>query len=75
VFLANLSFSGCFAEYAEQSGEIYSPNYPANYDNNMDCLVVIRAPPETVIHLQFIHMDIEDNEDCIYDWLRVKTLY
>ncbi|ELT94898.1 hypothetical protein CAPTEDRAFT_124522, partial [Capitella teleta] len=61
----------CNAVYVEKYGTIYSPNFPSFYDNNMDCLALIKAPPSTVIVIKFKHMDIENHEDCIYDWLEV----
>ncbi|ELU00196.1 hypothetical protein CAPTEDRAFT_100595, partial [Capitella teleta] len=63
---------GCNAVHVAQSGSIYSPNFPSIYENNLDCLTLIKAPPNSVIVISFKHMNIENHEDCIYDWLQVS---
>ncbi|ELU08078.1 hypothetical protein CAPTEDRAFT_59496, partial [Capitella teleta] len=55
---------GCNAVHVAQSGSIYSPNFPSIYENNLDCLTLIKAPPNSVIVISFKHMNIENHEDC-----------
>ena len=35
------------------SGEIKSPNYPNNYDNNLECIWIITVPVGNVVELSF----------------------
>jgi hypothetical protein len=47
--------AGCGSEspLVEPSGVIESPNYPDQYGNNNDCIWVIEAPADQIIHLTF----------------------
>ena len=49
------------------SGQLTSPNYPDDYDNNLDCFWNITIP-FGIITLNFTDVY---TESCIYDWLKV----
>ena len=46
----------------DSDGYIMSPNYPQQYENNLDCRWTIKAPVENIITLTLSEFDIE-NED------------
>ena len=53
-------------------GMITSPSYPGNYPDNADCVYIISQPPDTVILLNFLNMDVENHSTCKYDYLQVR---
>lgn len=57
------------------SMEFYSPNYPENYPNNIECVRAIEAQPGFEIQLDFREkFDMESGKDkeCRYDYLEVR---
>ncbi|XP_026222382.1 ovochymase-2 [Anabas testudineus] len=55
----------------EEQTVIHSPNYPQSYSN--DCVVrwVVYAPPGHVVKIDFVDMDLEESDTCLYDSLSV----
>uniref|UniRef100_A0A1I7UBJ4 CUB_2 domain-containing protein n=1 Tax=Caenorhabditis tropicalis TaxID=1561998 RepID=A0A1I7UBJ4_9PELO len=47
------------------SGQIYSPNYPDNYDNMADIVYTITVPTGNYIHLEFLDFLTEDSYDVL----------
>ncbi|XP_071477908.1 protein SpAN-like [Diadema antillarum] len=64
---------GCVYRLTDPEGEIMSPNYPNNYDNNQNCLYMIEGAPGATITLTFVDMDIESHTTCAYDSVEVRT--
>ncbi|VDI21612.1 cubilin, partial [Mytilus galloprovincialis] len=54
------------------SGIITSPNYPSDYNNDLDCEYIIKSPTKQPITLVFEDFDIEDDDDCTKDYVSVK---
>ncbi|KAJ8044115.1 hypothetical protein HOLleu_11493 [Holothuria leucospilota] len=50
---------------------ISSRNFPNNYNNNEMCNYLITADSNSLIKLTFTSMDIEDDQECLYDKLLV----
>ncbi|KAM7363855.1 tolloid-like protein 1 tolkin isoform 1-T3 [Cochliomyia hominivorax] len=42
-----------------------------NYDTNMDCEWTIQAPPSSNVQLIFLTFDLENSENCTYDYVQV----
>ncbi|XP_076766726.1 cubilin [Xylocopa sonorina] len=56
------------------NGVIESPNFPANYEHNLNCSWTIDAPMGNKINLTFSHFDLEGTgieNECKYDYLEV----
>lgn len=53
-----LLFLECGGLQKSVKGIITSPNYPNNYDNNMECLWIIEVPATHTINLAFVDVDI-----------------
>ncbi|KAM5338742.1 cubilin [Glossophaga mutica] len=51
--------SRCGSNFTKPSGYIMSPNYPSQYDNNMDCTYFIEANPTSVVLLTFVSFHLE----------------
>jgi len=52
---------------------ISSPNYPENYENDLEETYEITAPGEDdILEISFAHFDLEYEEDCEYDSLMIK---
>ncbi|XP_033105647.1 neuropilin-2-like [Anneissia japonica] len=50
---------------------ISSPMYPDNYPRYSKCAWLIRGDPDEAIIFQFVDMDIEVEEDCPFDAIRI----
>lgn len=53
------------------SGLITSPDYPDNYPNNAECHWVIQATSNSVIKLIFVDFQMENNEQCNFDYVAI----
>ncbi|XP_056636815.1 uncharacterized protein LOC130445275 [Diorhabda sublineata] len=56
-------------------GSITSPNYPNNYYHNLDLFIRISGPDKTRIVIKFIHIHIESQLECLYDYIELKSVY
>ena len=60
--------------YNETQGVITSPEYPNNYDNNLDCTYTITVKENFYIILTFMYIDIEKYRGTYcFDYLQVNT--
>ncbi|XP_069688891.1 cubilin [Periplaneta americana] len=50
--------SRCGGKFTMPFGSIHSPNYPKNYDNNLDCRWLIEVDPNYVIFFKFEDFDV-----------------
>lgn len=53
------------------SGSITSPDYPENYPNNAECHWVIQATSNSVVKLIFVDFQMENNEQCNFDYVAI----
>ncbi|XP_055074905.1 CUB and sushi domain-containing protein 2 [Misgurnus anguillicaudatus] len=58
----------CFFNFTTPSGVLLSPNYPQEYGNNMHCVWLIIAKPESRINLAFNDLNMEKQ----FDFLSIK---
>uniref|UniRef100_A0A8C6TIS3 CUB and Sushi multiple domains 2 n=1 Tax=Neogobius melanostomus TaxID=47308 RepID=A0A8C6TIS3_9GOBI len=58
----------CFFNFTTPSGALLSPNYPQEYGNNMHCVWLIIANPESRINLAFNDLSMEKQ----FDFLSLK---
>uniref|UniRef100_A0A8C0RW72 Cubilin n=1 Tax=Canis lupus familiaris TaxID=9615 RepID=A0A8C0RW72_CANLF len=65
--------AGCNREYNKAFGNLKSPGWPDNYDNNLDCTVILTAPQNHTISLFFHSFGIEDSSECTHDFLEVRN--
>ncbi|XP_063003684.1 cubilin [Elgaria multicarinata webbii] len=66
--------SRCGANFTAPSGRIVSPNFPRQYDNNLDCSYIIDAGPQSVVILTFQMFDLQPHnalENCAYDGVKI----
>ena len=54
---------------------IQSPNYPNNYDDNIDETFHRRVEEGSRILITFTDFDIEDHPNCGYDWVKIVDGY
>ncbi|MGH0150723.1 UNVERIFIED_CONTAM: hypothetical protein FKN15_032572 [Acipenser sinensis] len=50
---------------------LFSPGWPNDYQNNLECTWVIRSPDSTV-ELNILSVDIESHNSCFYDSLVIR---
>ncbi|XP_001377380.2 cubilin [Monodelphis domestica] len=71
--------SRCGANFTSPSGYIVSPNYPSQYDNNMNCNYIIKAEPQEMVILNFqsFHLEVpsELSGGCINDGIKIIRGY
>lgn len=63
----------CNREYKKAFGNLKSPGWPDNYNNGMDCTIILTAPHNHTISLFFHSFDIEDSSECRHDFLEVRN--
>merc|ERR1712227_846269 len=54
-----------------RSGEVKSPNYPWNYQDNSDTSKTIQVSAGSMIKLTFVDFNIEAHSSCRYDYVQV----
>ncbi|XP_070574727.1 cubilin-like [Ptychodera flava] len=64
---------GCmqFIDKTANGGVLASPNYPNLYPDDSDCLAFLHAEKSSRIFLQFLHFDIEYEQQCTYDFVNI----
>ncbi|XP_048462936.1 cubilin [Rhincodon typus] len=63
----------CGANFTASSGRIISPNYPDNYDSNLNCEYLINISDQRLIILQFEFFDVEGFLYCDDDSLKIYS--
>ena len=62
----------CGSVVQEREGQPASPNYPADYPNDLDCKWVIRSNDTSDrVKIMFQHFSVEYHAGCIYDYVEV----
>lgn len=54
-------FAGCGINFTSPAGRIVSPNYPSQYDNNLNCSYIIDRGPQSLVILEFETFHLEGN--------------
>ncbi|OWK03088.1 CUBN [Cervus elaphus hippelaphus] len=71
--------SRCGRNFTSPSGYIVSPNYPKQYDNNMNCTYIIEASPLSVILLTLVSFHLEAHSavtgSCVNDGVHIIRGY
>ena len=73
-FFDLLASGGCGGSLSGSTGTVTSPNYPNDYPNNVYCEWTITVPEEVIL-LTFNDLNIEFEEECYYDSLKVPLLH
>ncbi|KAF7484895.1 Hypothetical predicted protein [Marmota monax] len=63
----------CNRQYNRAFGNLKSPGWPENYNDNLDCTIILTAPQNHAISLFFHSFDIEDSSNCAHDFLEVRN--
>ncbi|KAM9673713.1 cubilin [Trichechus inunguis] len=63
----------CNREYNNAFGHLKSPGWPDNYNDNLDCTIVLTAPQNHTISLFFHSFGIEESSECTRDFLEVRN--
>ena len=63
--------AGCGGELTKRYGRFQTPNYPAAYSPNVDCIWHIKVEPGYAVQLNIKNYDVETNSACEYDSLEV----
>ncbi|KAL0627636.1 Cubilin [Plecturocebus cupreus] len=59
----------CNRDYHKAFGNLRSPGWPDNYDNDMDCTITLTAPQNHTISLFFHSFGIDNSVECRNDFL------
>lgn len=49
-----------------------SPNYPLDYPVNTRCRWTLDAPLRDQVYIELIDLDIEEHDDCDYDFIEMR---
>ena len=60
----NVNTDFCFECNCLGGGDITSPGFPGNYDNNLDINWLIQVSSEQLIEVNFYHFDVESHSIC-----------
>uniref|UniRef100_A0A1I8NWD8 Cubilin n=2 Tax=Stomoxys calcitrans TaxID=35570 RepID=A0A1I8NWD8_STOCA len=63
----------CNGNIHSSTGKLNSPNWPANYTEDLDCTWIINTPPGTQLELQVEIFDVEPSRNCSSDWLEIRN--
>ncbi|PNF23973.1 hypothetical protein B7P43_G09286 [Cryptotermes secundus] len=63
--------SKCGGKFTVPKGSIHSPNYPDNYDKNLDCRWLIEVDKNYVIWFAFIDFDMNRMLHCVDNFVKV----
>jgi len=66
------SSSACGGVLTGEKGEISSPNYPAFYPPNSDCIWVIKPASGRPVQLSFKSFNLEAESRCGYDFVELR---
>ncbi len=61
----------CDAILTAANGTITSPNYPAKYENNLNCSTKITVAAGKIIFLNFTAFSLEIDSYCPYDYVEI----
>uniref|UniRef100_A0A8C6UEB2 Tumor necrosis factor-inducible gene 6 protein n=1 Tax=Neogobius melanostomus TaxID=47308 RepID=A0A8C6UEB2_9GOBI len=75
VYCYNPDAKECGGVLTEQQKILQSPGFPEEYQNEQICYWHIRVRLGQRVHLQFLEFDVEDDIDCLADYLEVYDSY
>uniref|UniRef100_A0A5S6R2C3 Metalloendopeptidase n=1 Tax=Trichuris muris TaxID=70415 RepID=A0A5S6R2C3_TRIMR len=62
----------CGGNITADNGVIENPNYPYDYTPNSDCVWYITVPEDYQVAVIFSMFQLEQHEDCIYDYVEFR---
>ena len=62
----------CGGQLYAVTGSLTSPGYPDHYPHDRDCTWVIHAAPGHQIKLNFTDFQLEEHQNCEYDYLEIR---
>lgn len=72
-FRVEYTVIGCVELMRTASGVLHSPNYPAAYPGNMECLWRIEVPHGNLVELRLHDYDFPDTKNCTKDGVRITA--
>ncbi|KAK6490308.1 cubilin [Huso huso] len=72
-FSVTYEIAGCSREYNQTFGYLKSPGWPGIYHQNLNCVIILRAPQNNAISLFFDAFDLESHTTCSYDYLEIRN--
>ncbi|KAJ8350701.1 hypothetical protein SKAU_G00258310 [Synaphobranchus kaupii] len=75
VYCYNPTAKQCGGVLTDQQRIIQSPGYPEEYEDEQICYWHIRLRYNQQIHLRFLEFDVEDDTDCLADYLEIYDSY
>ncbi|XP_064650095.1 uncharacterized protein LOC135501749 [Lineus longissimus] len=63
----------CGGVFTDTAGDFASMNWPRDYDSNINCTWMIKAPRNKVIHLRFTHFDLVSESSCSQNGDRLEV--
>ncbi|XP_041418645.1 adhesion G-protein coupled receptor G6 isoform X17 [Xenopus laevis] len=63
----------CKLTLTATTGNVTSPCYSQLYPNNQDCKWILQAPRGFIIQLTFVDFDVEEAQNCVYDYVSISN--
>ena len=78
MFFCPLMFADCdgnggSTQLVEETGTLVSPQYPNDYENDLECLWYILLPNNKYPRIVFLDFLLEDSYDCVDDYVKVSN--
>lgn len=62
----------CGGDLDMETGQLESPNFPEDYQPNKECIWRIKVPEDFQVALKFQSFEIENHDNCVYDFLEIR---
>lgn len=69
-----IGIPGCGGVFTSNEGELYSPSVKGQYPPDLICEYKIQVLEQSRIKITFLKFDLEEDEECYYDYLEVNLL-
>lgn len=70
-FKANYEFV-CGGELSVDDQVLHSPSFPDLYPPFKECTWIIKTKPNYQIALKFLSFELENSENCVYDYVEIR---
>ncbi|XP_037612385.1 cubilin [Sebastes umbrosus] len=65
--------ASCSRTYEQEYGYLKSPGWPDLYPHNVDCAIILKAPPNNYISFFFNSFNVESHSQCQFDYLEIRN--
>ena len=71
MYVPPLLFTEPCGDFKNARGVLLSPGFPYQYQDKEECIYTVTVPENNIIKMIFSEFDLEQHNDCTYDFLDV----